>query len=664
MDKVVIAALDSLNVAALTRDDWLHVGMALKHEGYPVNVWDEWSRNDKRYNAKDITRTWDSFNGSGKPVTGGTIVKLAKDRGWTYSYVSDRCLDWDDVIQYDGDEYSPTEDLSTYLSVLFDESDKVSYVTEATWDDAKGGWRPTRGAYDRTAGELIASLKRYPDDIGATVGDWKQDVGAWIRFNPVDGEGVKNTNVTKFRYALVESDTLTLDEQYSVFRRHELPIAALVNSGGKSLHAIVKVDAKDIDEYKERVCFLYDFLKGQNVDIDTANKNPSRMSRMPGILRNGKYQKLVATNIGRRSWADWIDYVDGATDELPDVVTLADYGEDFEGLPPLAEPIIDGVLRRGHKMIVAGPPKAGKSFLLMQLAIAIAEGQTWAEHFPCRQGRVLYINLEVDRNSFLHRFKELYTALGKKPKDFANLHIWSLRGFAVPLDELTPQIIRRIKKYDGYDAVIIDPIYKVMNGDENNASEMGKFCNQFDKICTQTGAAVIYCHHHSKGAQGGKKAMDRSSGSGVFARDPDAIIDITPLEMTEDIKNNVRDGCATAFRMEGTLREFPNFKPIDMWFDYPIHRVDRSGELSGCGAEGSWQANFAKAGRYSTPQERLRNLERAFDVCADKGFCKVADMASYLDITSRSVSNHLKEFSDYFKNDRGFVTRVKQEENE
>ena len=69
-------------------------------------------------------------------------------------------------------------------------------------------------------------------------------------------------------------------------------------------------------------------------------------------------------------------------------------------------------------------------------------------------------------------------------------------------------------------AVIIDPIYKVITGDENSADQMAHFCNQFDKICTELGCAVIYCHHHSKGNQGFKKSMDRASGSGVFARDP------------------------------------------------------------------------------------------------------------------------------------------------
>ena len=98
------------------------------------------------------------------------------------------------------------------------------------------------------------------------------------------------------------------------------------------------------------------------------------------------------------------------------------------------------------------------------------------------------------------------------------------------MDKLAPKLIRRALKKN-YIAIIIDPIYKVITGDENSADQMANFCNQFDKVCTELGAAVIYCHHHSKGSQGGKRSMDRASGSGVFARDPDAILDLIELDV-------------------------------------------------------------------------------------------------------------------------------------
>ena len=104
----------------------------------------------------------------------------------------------------------------------------------------------------------------------------------------------------------------------------------MVHSGGKSLHAIVRVDAQDYTEYRKRVEFLYDFLEKNGLRVDKQNRNPSRLSRMPGVTRNGNRQYLVATNIGRKSWVDWLDYAEGITDELPDMVSL----DSFKDKPP------------------------------------------------------------------------------------------------------------------------------------------------------------------------------------------------------------------------------------------------------------------------------------------------------------------------------------------
>lgn len=662
MDNNILSALKTIDVASLTRADWIAVGMALKEEGYPCSIWDDWSRNDSRYHPGECEKKWASFHGSSSPVKGGTIVQMAKDRGWTPYGGEDGCMNWDDAIEYDGDDgfngftapdaWNPAEDLITYLQLLFDADDHVAYVTGDVWQDADGKWLPSKGVYDRTAGELIASLRKHPDDLGATIGDWKPEVGAWIRFNPVDGTGVKNENVTKFKYALVESDTLPIAEQDVMYRKLELPIACLVHSGSKSLHAIVRVDAYDYEEYRKRVEFLYDFLAKNGVNIDKQNRNPSRLSRMPGVTRNGNRQYLVATNIGRKSWVDWMDFVEGVSDELPDMVSLDMYKDNP---PTLPEELITGILRRGHKMLVSGSSKAGKSFLLMELAIAIAEGTTWLG-FGCKKGRVLYVNLEIDPASCIMRFIKIYETLGMSQKHSDDIVIWNLRGHAVPLDQLVPKLIRRVRDQH-FDAIIIDPIYKVITGDENNASEMGQFCNQFDKICTETGCSTIYCHHHSKGVQGAKKAMDRASGSGVFARDPDAQLDMIQLELTDDMKNNLRDGNATAWRMECSLREFENFQPVNFWFQYPVHRIDATGELEKAYAEGSPQANLSKSSKRTSPEERRSSLDSAFNICSANPPVKVKDLAEYMDINEKTVRRYLEEFKDSYWCENGIVGR-------
>lgn len=646
----LLELLEYIDPAVLDYQSWVNVGMALKEEGYSASDWEEWSRRDgARYHRGECTRKWNSFNGSGTPVTGGTIVQMAMDNGWKPKG-SGHGLDWGDTISTDEGiivdrnwiqgmeisepaDWDPIKELETYIETLFGTDEKIGYVTKV-WE-RDGRKLPSKGCFDRTSRKLLQALSKCKDgDLGNAIGDYDQEAGAWIRFNPLDGEDVRDENVTSYRHALVESDDIDLEKQNAIMRRLELPISCLVYSGGKSLHAIVKVEAATFEEYKRRVDYLYKVCEKNGLKVDRQNRNPSRLSRMPGIMRNGRKQFLVDTNIGKESWDEWHEWIESINDDLPEPEGLDSV---WDNLPELSPCLIEGVLRKGHKMLIAGPSKAGKSFLQIELCIAIAEGKEWLK-WACSKGRVMYVNLELDRASCLHRFRDVYEALGWRPNNLGNIDIWNLRGKSVPMDKLAPKLIRRAAKKD-YVAIIIDPIYKVITGDENSADQMARFCNQFDLVCTELGCAVIYCHHHSKGSQGGKKSMDRASGSGVFARDPDALLDLIGLETTEalmkqeenkavcaackqyldrhfsgweddlsldDMLSSMQmlDYCKkklsaaqytelnaicfavakkarekTAWRIDGTLREFPKFEPVNLWFDYPVHRIDDVGSL-------------------------------------------------------------------------------------
>lgn len=724
----LLEILDSIHPADLDYQEWVNVGMALKHEGYTAADWDRWSQGDPaRYHSGECFRKWGSFHGSSEPVTAGTIVQMAMERGWMPERDPGHELDWDDQIGEKDDlvvidkgwiegkeiqepkNWDPVRDLIRYLETLFEAGENVGYVTQS-WEktDEKGTrWLPTKGNWDRTAGQLIQELNRCNGDIGAVVGDYNSEAGAWIRFNPLDGKDCKNENVTDFRYALVESDAMDLDQQNALIRELELPVAALVFSGKKSLHAIVKIEAADYKEYRQRVEYLYNICKKNGLKLDTQNKNPSRLSRMPGVIRNGKKQFLVDTNIGKESWEEWQEWIESVNDDLPDPESLENV---WENLPELSPCLINGVLRKGHKMLIAGPSKAGKSFLQIELCISIAEGKPWLG-WKCARGRVMYVNLELDRASCLHRFRDVYDALRWKPEHLDSIDIWNLRGKSVPMDKLAPKLIRRAAKKD-YVAIIIDPIYKVITGDENSADQMANFCNQFDKICSELGCAVIYCHHHSKGSQGGKKSMDRASGSGVFARDPDALLDLIELETTDALikqeenkaicqvcidwlkhyDNGLIDGVSqddmcssvqmldycreklksldfkamnvevqkavdrvhtmTAWRIEGTLREFPKFPPVNLWFDYPIHKEDESGVLKDIQPEDerpAWQKGSVnnKKSAQSRKEDRKRALQEAVEGCNFGEIPTVKDVAEYLGISERTVRDRIKEHGGY-----------------
>jgi len=155
---------------------------------------------------------------------------------------------------------------------------------------------------------------------------------------------LKNENVTDFRYALVESDNMDIGAQNAIIRELELPVACLVYSGGKSVHAIVRIDAGDYSEYRKRVDYLYDVCKKNGLKIDSQNRNPSRLSRMPGIMRGQHKQFLIDTNIGKESWAEWQEWIEGVNDDLPEPESMASV---WDHLPELSPPLIQKRLAHG-----------------------------------------------------------------------------------------------------------------------------------------------------------------------------------------------------------------------------------------------------------------------------------------------------------------------------
>lgn len=567
----------------------------------------------------------------------------------------DVALDWDSPLSLAGDgarrlagkawqaaealppppeDMDSAKELAEYLQGLFKPDDHVGFVTAAIERDGK--WTPAdRGVAYMTAGEMLKILDR--GNIAECIGNYNGLAGAWIRFNPLDGNGVSDANVTDCRYALVECDEDSVEKQVALIQSLNLPCKFIVHSGGHSAHAIVHIDAgTDQAEYRKRVEFLYKTCREHGLKADKTG-NPSRLSRLPGVIRDGNPQYIIARDIGPDSWEEWVDFLEEQADDFPPFDNAAEQLLRVErGDLPLRPELIEGILRSGHKMRLTGPSKAGKSFALLELAVSLTEGVPWMGRFNCpNPGNVLYVNLELDEASCMHRLAAIYNALGLKPKHARSLHVWQLRGHATGLDKLAPVLIRRCRDMH-LAAIIVDPIYKVLTGDENAAADMARFCNHFDRVAMECGCAVIDCHHHSKGAQGGKRSMDRASGSGVFARDPDALLDMIELDCVNARKQAMRNdesdvlremlrkrnkkasetmssdagpdeiiaeleslgmadearearlaaravwGNATAWRIEPTLREFPTFEAADIWFQYPAHVADRTTLLADC----------------------------------------------------------------------------------
>ena len=79
--------LEVIPVAALSRDEWINVGMALKNNGNDCAEWEQWSRPDTRFKDGECEKLWQGFHGSG--LTIATICDLAEHYGYNAKSIYD-----------------------------------------------------------------------------------------------------------------------------------------------------------------------------------------------------------------------------------------------------------------------------------------------------------------------------------------------------------------------------------------------------------------------------------------------------------------------------------------------------------------------------------------------------------------------------------------------
>jgi hypothetical protein len=222
--------------------------------------------------------------------------------------------------------------------------------------------------------------------------------------------------------------------------------------------------------------------------------------------------------------------------------------------------IIRGVLHRESKMLLSGTSKSNKSWSLLDLAISVASGQEWWG-FRCEKSKVGYLNFELPRWAVTDRVDALLCRRPEcGPSVDDNLVLWNLRGKNSDLTLLRPQLEADLQK-EQFGMVILDPAYKLLgNRDENANGEIADLMNEFEALAQSSGASLVIAHHFAKGDSTAKAAIDRMSGAGAWARDPDSLVSLTPHE---------EEDCYT---VNMTLRHLPRQPEFVLAWDYPLMR--------------------------------------------------------------------------------------------
>jgi len=266
---------------------------------------------------------------------------------------------------------------------------------------------------------------------------------------------------------------------------------------------------------------------------------------------------------------------------LPEICFLEEFAVNMPVAPPQ---IIEGILHQGCKMILGGTSKSNKSWCLLDLALSVASGQPWWGR-RCTKLPVVYINFELQPWALAERINALCAARPDCKGLGRSLALWNLRGHNADLTLLRPKLEEQLAKHQ-FGLIILDPAYKVLgNRDENANGEIASLMNEFEAMAQKTGAAIVVAHHFAKGDSTAKNALDRMSGAGAWARDPDSIMVLTPHEEPD------------CFTVTSILRNLPQLPEFVVAWDFPLMRV--AGDLN---------------------PDALRRPQAKNKVCSDKEF--------------------------------------------
>jgi hypothetical protein len=223
---------------------------------------------------------------------------------------------------------------------------------------------------------------------------------------------------------------------------------------------------------------------------------------------------------------------------------------------PVRRTVVVGLLRAEEIGLIASTSKGRKTWLVIDLITSVATGTPWCG-FSTRKGKVVHVNFELPRDDYKSRLRAVCDAKGVALED-GLFEVHQLRHHdEKALDEIALSLGLRYRNQE-VSLIVIDPLYLLLSGDENSAGDMRAQLKAFGRLARDTGASVVVVHHFAKGNAAAKEVIDRFSGSGVFARYPDLLLMMSPLEEDD------------TYRFDFTLRSQASVPPIGVRWEYPL----------------------------------------------------------------------------------------------
>lgn len=589
-------------------DDYFKFQASAKSAGLDYSEIDGILRQSPNYDAAENLKHWNSTKENGG-VPGDYIVKLAFTHGYrtnnmnntnkqhttnTYSYQqNDNTTDLKIALEDFFNEVKPIErntatneeQLIAYLDANFNDDENICFVVQSFSKAKKDGQVkcvPANGGQTVQKKAAVDEIRKV--GIEEAFKGYSHDGGVWIRSNPMQENGTTGAQVTDYRHVLIESDEMSIDEQIAFYYSSNLPISTITLSGGKSAHALVKVNAKNRKEYDTQVRKLYDVLDGLGFKVDEANKDPGRLTRAPGFKRGEQQQTLMAVNIGCSNLNEWYEYIEGInlTKQFGDL----EIAENFDDFTQQYDWLIDGVYQKQEIVEILGQSKAGKSFVTMDQAIHVACGLDWYGH-KVTQTNVIYCNFEIAAKMAQQRRNAIALNLNLTPENLHGFMLWNLSGKLG--DGKTDNFLKLLTikaKQTKTGLIVIDPFYELEESgqDENDAVAVKSIFTKLKQVRDETEATIIVVHHISSKLQDlrGYSLDSLAQGSSTFAREYDSMMALQELDIDALLDRPWMCMAKRAFRLSYSSRNAEPTEPDCLWATQPRYSNENTDVLKHC----------------------------------------------------------------------------------
>lgn len=191
----------------------------------------------------------------------------------------------------------------------------------------------------------------------------------------------------------------------------------------------------------------------------------------------------------------------------------------------------DGILLRECLLLISGPPKVKKSFLAANLAISLAHGRSFAGFKIEGPQRVMLISAEGGRTPNKKRLQQMWHSWPSPQIASGRFH--GTFAWTQPLDsqEGENELREALACYTP-DVLILDPLVRFHQGEENSATDMGRFFRLLRGLMKEFHFAVILIHHAGKNPDQGAR------GSSAIQAEYDSAIQ---MKRTKDLVELVFD---------------------------------------------------------------------------------------------------------------------------